>query len=342
MKIVILSGGSGNDALIKGLEKFVNDDADLEVKVIVNAYDNGKSTGVCRAITDTLGVSDIRKNHSRMYEAKHKDNLDQNILEFYNKRYNFSDSGKDVKSQIFDLLDKWQMAEYKGYVKRFFENPKAKNFKFNDFSVSNIVYAEMYKEGIVSKQDYDKSLNALTVAQANKQAADENNKAVKAALEANKAQVKSQEAEIQRLQAEVNQAKINLSYTKIYAPEDGMISARTVEKGNYLQIAQPMFSLVPQRVWVVANFKEIQLTNMKKDQPVWIKVDTYPHKKFKGHVDSIQRSTGAKSSLFPPENAVGSYVKIVQRVPVKILFDEDLEGYNIVPGMSVVPKVKVK
>ena len=203
-------------------------------------------------------------------------------------------------------------------------------------------YAEMYKEGIVSKQDYDKSLNMLTVAQANKQAADENNKAVKAALEANKAQVKSQEAEIKRLEAEVNQAKINLSYTKIYAPEDGMISARTVEKGNYLQIAQPMFSLVPQRVWVVANFKEIQLTNMQKDQPVWIKVDTYPHKKFKGHVDSIQRSTGAKSSLFPPENAVGSYVKIVQRVPVKILFDEDLEGYNIVPGMSVVPKVKVK
>lgn len=146
MKIVILSGGSGNDALIKGLEKYVNDDADLEVKVIVNAYDNGKSTGVCRAITDTLGVSDIRKNHSRMYEAKHKDNLDQNILEFYNKRYNFSDSGKDVKSQIFDLLDKWQMAEYKGYVERFFENQKAKNFKFNDFSVSNIVYAEMYKE----------------------------------------------------------------------------------------------------------------------------------------------------------------------------------------------------
>ena len=146
MKIVILSGGSGNDALIKGLEKFVNDDADLEVKVIVNAYDNGKSTGVCRAITDTLGVSDIRKNHSRLYEAKHKDNLDQNILEFYNKRYNFSDSGKDVKSQIFDLLDKWQKAEYKGYVERFFENPKAKNFKFNDFSVSNIVYAEMYKE----------------------------------------------------------------------------------------------------------------------------------------------------------------------------------------------------
>ena len=203
-------------------------------------------------------------------------------------------------------------------------------------------YADMYKEGIVSKQEYDKSLNMLTVAQANEKAADENNKAVKAALEANKAQVKSQEAEINRLEAEVDQAKINLSYTKIYAPEAGMVSARTVEKGNYVQVAQPMMSIVPQKVWVVANFKEIQLTNMKKGQPAWIKVDTYPHKKFKGHVDSIQRATGAKSSLFPPENAVGSYVKIVQRVPVKILFDEDITNYNIVPGMSVVPRVKIK
>ena len=203
-------------------------------------------------------------------------------------------------------------------------------------------YADMYKEGIVSKQEYDKSLTMLTVAQANEKAANENNKAVKAALEANKAQVKSQEAEIKRLEAEVDQAKINLSYTKIYAPEDGMVSARSVEKGNYVQIAQPMMSIVPQKVWVVANFKEIQLTNMKKGQPAWIKVDTYPHKKFKGHVDSIQRATGAKSSLFPPENAVGSYVKIVQRVPVKILFDEDISNYNIVPGMSVVPRVKIK
>ncbi len=195
-------------------------------------------------------------------------------------------------------------------------------------------YAEMYKEGIVSKQEYDKSLNSLTVAQANKKAADENNKAAKASLEANKAKIASQEAEIKRLEAEVKQAEINLSNTKIYAPEDGKISDRTVEKGNYVQIAQPMLSLVPQRVWVVANFKEIQLANMKPGQKVWIKVDTYPHKRFKGHVDSIQRATGAKSSLFPPENAVGSYVKI--------LFDDDLEGYNIVPGMSVVPKVKIK
>ena len=203
-------------------------------------------------------------------------------------------------------------------------------------------YAAMYKEGIVSKQEYDNSLNQLTVAQANNKAADEKSKAMKAALESSKARIKSVEAEIQRLEAEVEEASTNLSYTKIYAPEDGTVSSRSVEKGNYVQIGQPLLSIVPKRVWVVANFKEIQLTNMKPGQRVWIKVDTYPHKRFKGSVQSIQRATGAKASLFPPENAVGSYVKIVQRVPVKIIFEEDLSEYNIVPGMSVVHKVQIK
>ena len=92
----------------------------------------------------------------------------------------------------------------------------------------------------------------------------------------------------------------------------------------------------------MANFKETQLAKMKKGQPVTIKIDTYPNKKFKGKVDSIQLASGAKASLFPPENAVGSYIKVVQRIPVKIVFTEDISDYTIAPGMSVVPKVKIK
>lgn len=203
-------------------------------------------------------------------------------------------------------------------------------------------YSEMYKEGIVSKQDYDNSSTHLTVAQSNHKAANEKSKALKSALESHKAKTTAVSAEIKRLEAEVEQAKLDLSYTKIYAPQSGMVASRSVEQGNYVQIGQPLMEIVPQQVWVVANFKEIQLTNMKKGQPVSIKVDTYPGRRFKGHVEGIQRATGAKSSLFPPENAVGSYVKIVQRVPVKIMFDEDIKDYNIVPGMSVVPKVKIK
>ena len=203
-------------------------------------------------------------------------------------------------------------------------------------------YKELYKDGIVSKQDFEKSKTALEVAEADYNAAQENSMASQHALDSGKAKAKADEATIKKLEEEVEQAKLNLAYTKIYAPQDGKVAARSVEKGNYVNVGQPLMNIVPEQVWVVANFKEIQLTNMKPGQPVKVKVDTYPRKRFKAHVDSIQRATGAKSSLFPPENAVGSYVKIVQRVPVKIVFDEDISDYNIVPGMSVVPKVKIK
>jgi len=203
-------------------------------------------------------------------------------------------------------------------------------------------YNEMYKTGVVSKQDYDRSSKELEVSSANYQSSSNRARAMKSELNSSIAKTQSVEAEIKRLEAEAAQAKLNLSYTKIYAPSDGLVSSRSVESGNYVQVGQPLMAVVPSEVWIVANFKEGQLTNMKKGQKVEVSIDTYPGKKFKAHVDSIQRATGAKSSLFPPENAVGSYVKIVQRVPVKIVFDEDYSKYNIVPGMSVVPKVKIK
>lgn len=203
-------------------------------------------------------------------------------------------------------------------------------------------YSAMYKEGISSKQDYDHSKTGLTVAQAGHKSAVEKEKAARAMLESAKAKREATLAEIEKLEAEVKTDELNLSYTKIYAPQDGLITNRNVEQGNYVQTAQPMFAIVPETVWVVANFKETQLTYMKPGQNVNVKIDTYPGKKFKAKVDSIQRATGAKASLFPPENAVGSYVKIVQRVPVKIVFTEDISKYNIVPGMSVVPEVKVR
>lgn len=189
-------------------------------------------------------------------------------------------------------------------------------------------YSLMYDDGATSKQNYESSKNKLTVAEADYNSALAKKEAIL--------------AQIEKLEASVKEDELNLSYTEIYAPQSGLITSRSVEQGNYLQIAQPMFSIVPEKVWVVANFKETQLTNIKIGQPVNIKIDTYPGKKFKGKVESIQRATGAKASLFPPENAVGSYVKIVQRIPVKIIFEEDISKYNIVPGMSVVPEIKVR
>lgn len=227
-------------------------------------------------------------------------------------------------------------------VNQSFEDISSTESKLDFAQKDHKRYTAMYKAGIVSKQDFENSKTKLEVSLADNKAATERSQAAKHALASNQAKTESMNANIQRLEAEVEQAKLNLKYTKIYAPQSGKVSARSVEKGNYLQVGQPLMQIVPKEVWVVANFKEIQLTNMKEHQPVSIKIDTYPNKRFKGEVQSIQRATGAKSSLFPPENAVGSYVKIVQRVPVKIIFKEDISDYNIVPGMSVVPKVKVK
>ncbi len=196
-------------------------------------------------------------------------------------------------------------------------------------------YKKLKANGLCTKQQYDAAETAY------KQALEKQN-AMSALLKSTRSKNEATAANIDKIKAQLAQAKLELSYTKIYAPQDGYISARAVEEGNYVNKAQPLMSVVSPDVWVVANFKETQLTNMKKGQPVIIKIDTYPGKKFKGKVDSIQLASGAKSSLFPPENAVGSYIKVVQRIPVKIVFTEDTSNYTIAPGMSVVPKVKIK
>lgn len=197
-------------------------------------------------------------------------------------------------------------------------------------------YKNLYEAGAVSKQTLDAA-----------QAKYDSTKAQQVTAEQSifsQDNSKVADADLKVLKAQKDQAEVNLSYTNIYAPQSGTVASRRVEKGLYVQVGTPLFTIVPDDIWIVANYKENQLRHMKPGQSVDIKVDTYPNKVFKGKVDSIQRSSGAKSSLFPPENAVGSFVKIVQRVPVKIIFTEEIdpEQYNIVPGMSVVPKVKIR
>lgn len=158
------------------------------------------------------------------------------------------------------------------------------------------------------------------------------------------AQAASAGANLEQLQAAVDEAELQLSYTKIYAPETGRVARKSVEVGTLVQIGQPLMAVVPGDVWVTANFKESQIGNIRPGEPVDITIDAYPDKTFRGHVDSIQAGTGARFSLIPPENATGSYVKVVQRVPVKIVFEPnqiDLQ-HTMAPGMSVVPEVKIK
>ncbi len=200
-------------------------------------------------------------------------------------------------------------------------------------------YQNLYKAGAVSKQTLDKAITYLEAVSARQTTAEQ---AIFSKDPSRAAKVA--DADLNVLKAQKRAAELALEYTDIIAPIDGTVSNKRVEVGMMVQPGSPLFVIVPNNVWVVANFKETQLEHMKKGQVVDIKIDTYKNKVFKGEVDSIQRSSGAKASLFPPENAVGSFVKIVQRIPVKIVFTEKIDPneYSIIPGMSVVPRVKVK
>ncbi|HPO12115.1 MAG TPA: HlyD family secretion protein [Candidatus Hydrogenedentes bacterium] len=150
-------------------------------------------------------------------------------------------------------------------------------------------------------------------------------------------------ASIEQAQAAVNAAELNLSYTKVFAPVTGHITKKSVRVGETVQAGQALMAVVPEEIWVVANFKETQLHYVRVGQPVEIRVDAYPGTMLKGHVDSIQAGSGARFSLLPPENATGNYVKVIQRVPVKIMLDEPPPAdLAIAPGMSVVPKVRIQ
>jgi membrane fusion protein (multidrug efflux system) len=196
-----------------------------------------------------------------------------------------------------------------------------------------------------SQQQLD---NALT-AQKNAAAQLEQARARKISADANvtsaKASVKAALGELQTSDANQKRAEVNLSYCKIFAPADGRVTQRTVEIGNYVAPGQALFMLVNPNVWVTANFKETQLKRMRPGQPVTIKVDAFPGIKWRGHVDSIQAGSGSRFSVLPAENATGNFVKIVQRVPVKIVFDHDANTNDapmLSPGLSVIPRVKVR
>jgi len=137
----------------------------------------------------------------------------------------------------------------------------------------------------------------------------------------------------------VSAAEMDLAYTRLTAPEAGKVTKKNAELRAYVQVGQPLMAIVTDQVWVVANFKETQLTRMRPGQKVTVEVDAFPGRELNGHIDSIQSGTGARFSLLPAENATGNFVKVVQRVPVKIVFDEPVGDLLLAPGMSVTPTI---
>jgi len=169
-----------------------------------------------------------------------------------------------------------------------------------------------------------------------------NERNTKAQLAAARAQIANAQAQIGVAKAAVDATQLNVGYTRIVAPIDGHIAQRTVATGNYVSPGQSLMAIVPLDLWVTANFKETQLARMRAGEPVTVTVDGCAGREIDGHVDSIQRGAGQAFGILPPENATGNYVKVVQRVPVKIVLDNIPQDCPLGPGMSVVPSVKVR
>ncbi len=211
--------------------------------------------------------------------------------------------------------------------------------------------ANLFESEVISKEQWERSATDHDVYRAAVNAAREQLKQAEASLETQgafiaqaEAALQAQRSRVQQREASLDAAALNKSYTRVYAPINGQVTKKSVEQGNQIQAGQPLMALVPlDDIWIIANYKETQLERVRPGQKARIRVDTYPGKVFEGKVDSIMAGTGAAFSLFPPENATGNYVKVVQRIPVKIVLNRPADPYGeLRVGMSVIPTIHAK
>jgi membrane fusion protein, multidrug efflux system len=199
----------------------------------------------------------------------------------------------------------------------------------------------LVKQGWATAQQGTTDVQNLKAQQATVDSAQASLKVAQRQIDTLRAQRASQVASLAQAQAQLDQAKLNLSYTTVTADQPGRVVNLTGAVGQYAQAGTNLTMFVPDEIWVVANYKETQLDRMRPGQPVDLEIDAYPERTFHSHVDSVQPGSGPAFSLLPPENATGNYVKIVQRVPVKLILENPPTDVSLGPGMSVVPTVRV-
>jgi membrane fusion protein (multidrug efflux system) len=196
-------------------------------------------------------------------------------------------------------------------------------------------YKEMGTDG-VSEQELETAQHASDAANAQRDAAIKKQDAAAADLNVARTNVDTAQAQLAAAQAQLRFAQLQLQYTKVIAPDSGKVANRNIEQGNFVSTGQPLLAIVPDERWVIANFKEVQLEKMRVGQPAEVRVDAFPGVSFKARVQSLQSGTGSRFELLPPENATGNWVKVVQRLPVKIVFDPGQPGLErLAQGMSV-------
>jgi membrane fusion protein, multidrug efflux system len=196
-------------------------------------------------------------------------------------------------------------------------------------------YAAMGTDGI-SAQQLETSKDAADAADDQRDAVAKKLAATQAQLNVARTNVGTAESGVAAAAAELHFAQLQLQYTKVLAPESGRVTNRNVEAGDFVSAGQPLLSIVPNNVWVIANFKEVQLQRMQVGQPVDVRIDAFPSLRFRAQIQSLQAGTGSRFQLLPPENATGNWVKVVQRLPVKIVFEPQQPGLDrLAQGMSV-------
>lgn len=199
------------------------------------------------------------------------------------------------------------------------------------------------KEDIIPQSEYDAVQANLKSTTAQRTTAQQQVRVAQQQVEAARQQVAVAEAVVKQRQADLDNAKLQLSYTTITAPANGIVSKKSVQPGQLVSPNQQLMGLVASgNTWIIANFKETQLENMKVGQPVNVEVDAYPNEEFAGHIESLSAATGARFALLPPDNASGNFVKVTQRVPVKIVLDKIDPEHPLRAGMSVTATVKTK
>ena len=289
-----------------------------------DAFVDGRIYAVAPKISGTVKAVHVEDNQM----VKKGDILVEIAPEDYDARLNEAMSSVNA--------EKSKLAEYQAKVKTARAQLELQEANMRQAEI-DIRRAELlYGKGAISKERFEKTKTGYDVTLAEVKASREQ-------MRQTESSVASQASSVTAKEARLKTEQLNVGYTMIYAPADGRITKKNVEKGNQVQPGQPLMAVVTlDDVWVIANYKETQLDKIRTGQKVEIKVDTYSGETFKGKVDSIMAGTGSAFSLFPPENATGNYVKVVQRVPVKIVLDrKDMAGILRV-GMSVVPTVLVE
>jgi membrane fusion protein, multidrug efflux system len=318
-----------------------------------DAYVDGSIHTIASKITGTVTNIYVKDNQA----VKKGDLLLEIDQADYSVKVNETSSGVGAeKARLVEIgtrieVSKNQLSELTAGLEAAKANLELQEANLKQAERDSLRAENLYKSETISLDRYEKTRTAQTVAQAQVKAAREQVVKSEKALETQKSVVRqveslkaAQSSAIKEKEAKFDAAQLNYGYTKIYAPSDGYISKKSVELGNQVKAGQPLMAVVSlDDIYIAANYKETQLEKIRPGQKVKIKVDTYPGKRFSGKVESIMAGTGAVFSLFPPENATGNYVKVVQRIPVKIVLDKNTDPDHVLRiGMSVVPTILIK